>query len=91
MKRIYSVISSLTFTLLTLCDEIYAVMKKHRLITAAATTLVKPTFTVTTGDKSATIRWNKVNGATRYLVYFDPCNKDFGKAVKTVKSTETLS
>ncbi|MCI8326379.1 MAG: hypothetical protein HFI37_01220 [Lachnospiraceae bacterium] len=44
-------------------------------------------FKVTAGRKKATVKWNKVKGATGYTVYYKTSAKGSWKKLKTTKST----
>lgn len=53
--------------------------------TATAPNAVK--FKVAPGKKKATVKWNKVKGATGYTVYYKAKAKDPWKALKSMKGT----
>lgn len=44
-------------------------------------------FKITSGKKKATIKWNKVKGATGYIVYYKTSEKGSWKKLKTTKNT----
>lgn len=57
---------------------------------ASLYTATKPTaanFKITAGKKKATLKWNKVKGATGYKVYYKTSKKASWKLLKTTKAT----
>lgn len=69
-----------------LSDSEQVISKSYTSVyTATAPSAVK--FTVKPGKNKATIKWNKVKGATGYTVYYKTKAKGSWKKLKTTKST----